>query len=46
MVQQNRQGIFGPAMGAMRKAFTDVGMEAPEHMRMQLHTGKMDVPGG
>ncbi len=39
-VSDNRSGIFGPHMGAMRKAFTDAGQAVPEHMRMQLHTGK------
>jgi limonene 1,2-monooxygenase len=40
---ENRSGIFGPAMGALRKAFTDVGQEVPDTMRMRLHTGKVDV---
>jgi limonene 1,2-monooxygenase len=39
----NRAGIFGPAMGALRKAFTDVGQEVPDTMRMRLHTGKTEV---
>ena len=39
----NRGGIFGPAMGALRKAFTDVGQDVPDTMRMRLHTGKVDV---
>ncbi len=39
-VSENRSGIFGPHMGAMRKAFTDAGQEVPNHMRMTLHTGK------
>ncbi|MBN8907330.1 MAG: LLM class flavin-dependent oxidoreductase, partial [Rhodospirillales bacterium] len=37
---ENRSGIFGPAMGALRKAFTDAGQEVPDHMRLKLHTGK------
>jgi limonene 1,2-monooxygenase len=40
---ENRGGIFGPAMGALRKAFTDAGQEVPDHMRMRLHTGKSEV---
>jgi limonene 1,2-monooxygenase len=40
---ENRAGIFGPAMGALRKAFTDVGQEVPDTMRMRLHTGKTEV---
>ena len=37
---ENRAGIFGPAVNALKKAFTDVGKEAPDLMRMKLHTGK------
>ena len=37
---ENRTGIFGPSINALRKAFTDAGQEVPEHMRMRLHTGK------
>lgn len=37
---ENRTGIFGPHIGALRKAFTDAGQEVPEHMRLRLHTGK------
>jgi limonene 1,2-monooxygenase len=40
---ENRAGIFGPAMGALRKAFTDVGQEVPDTMRMRLHTGKNEA---
>lgn len=40
---ENRNGIFGPAMGALRKAFTDAGQEVPDHMRMRLHTGKVEL---
>ena len=36
-------GIFGPSMTALRKAFTDAGQEVPDHMRMRLHTGKVDL---
>ena len=37
---ENRGGIFGPSINALRKAFTDAGQEVPDHMRMRLHTGK------
>ncbi len=40
---ENRAGIFGPAMGALRKAFTDAGQDVPDTMRMRLHTGKVDA---
>ena len=40
---ENRAGIFGPAVGALKKAFTDVGQEAPDLMRMKLHTGKAEA---
>jgi limonene 1,2-monooxygenase len=40
---ENRSGIFGPSMGALRKAFTDAGQEVPEHMRFKLHTGKTEL---
>jgi limonene 1,2-monooxygenase len=40
---ENRAGIFGPAMGAFRKAFTDAGQEVPDHMRLKLHTGKSTI---
>lgn len=40
---ENRQGIFGPAMGALKKAFVDAGQEVPDMMRMRLHTGKTEV---
>jgi limonene 1,2-monooxygenase len=39
----NRSGIFGPSLGALRKAFTDAGQEVPDHMRMRLHTGKVEI---
>jgi len=39
---ENRAGIFGPSMKALAKAFTDVGQEVPDHMRMKLHTGKTE----
>jgi limonene 1,2-monooxygenase len=38
----NRQGIFGPSIAALRKAFEDAGQEVPEHMRLRLHTGKAE----
>ena len=37
---ENRHGIFGPHIGALRKAFTDAGQEVPDHVRLRLHTGK------
>ena len=40
---ENRAGIFGPAMGALKKAFIDAGQEVPDMMRMRLHTGKTEV---
>ncbi len=40
---ENRQGIFGPSMNALRKAFVDAGQDVPDHMRMKLHTGKVDL---
>lgn len=40
---ENRGGIFGPAMGALAKAFTDAGQEVPDHMRLKLHTGKTEL---
>ncbi|MCB4823770.1 hypothetical protein [Roseicella aerolata] len=40
---ENRSGIFGPSMNALRKAFTDAGQEVPDHMRMRLHTGKVEL---
>ena len=40
---ENRNGIFGPSIGAIKKAFEDAGQEAPEHIRMRLHTGKVEV---
>ncbi|MDI3307163.1 MAG: LLM class flavin-dependent oxidoreductase [Acetobacteraceae bacterium] len=39
----NRTGIFGPSMSALRKAFTDAGQEVPDHMRLRLHTGKVEL---
>ena len=39
-LSDNRSGILGPSMTALRKAFTDVGKDVPEHMRLNLHTGK------
>ncbi len=41
---ENRGGIFGPSLGALRKAFIDAGQEVPDHMRLtHLHTGKSEV---
>ena len=40
---ENRGGIFGPAMNALKKAFTDAGQEVPDTMRMKLHTGKSEA---
>ncbi|MBD0270658.1 MAG: LLM class flavin-dependent oxidoreductase [Acetobacteraceae bacterium] len=37
---ENRHGIFGPHIGALRKAFIDAGQEVPDHARLRLHTGK------
>jgi len=37
---ENRNGIFGPSINALRKAFTDAGQEVPDHVRLRLHTGK------
>ena len=37
---ENRNGIFGPSINALRKAFTDAGQEVPDHARLRLHTGK------
>jgi limonene 1,2-monooxygenase len=38
----NRSGIFGPSLGALRKAFTDAGQDVPDHIRFKLHTGKAE----
>ena len=40
---ENRAGIFGPAIGAFRKAFIDAGQEVPDHIRTRVHTGKTEV---
>jgi limonene 1,2-monooxygenase len=40
---ENRSGIFGPSMNALRKAFTDAGQEVPDHIRLRLHTGKVEL---
>ncbi len=40
---ENRDGIFGPSIAALRKAFTDAGQEVPDHMRLKLHTGKVEL---
>lgn len=39
----NRHDIFSPSIGALKKAFEDAGQQAPEHIRMRLHTGKVDL---
>lgn len=39
----NRTGVVGPSIGALRKAFVDAGHEVPEHMRLKLHTGKSPI---
>jgi len=38
---ENRHGIFGPSISALRKAFVDAGQEVPEHMRLKLFTEKL-----
>ena len=43
LVRENRKAIFGPHIAALRKAFTDAGQEVPDHMRMKLHTGKVEI---
>ncbi|MSP03108.1 MAG: LLM class flavin-dependent oxidoreductase [Acetobacteraceae bacterium] len=40
---ENRAGIFGPAMGALKKAFVDAGQDVPDMMRMRLHTGETET---
>ncbi|MCS6891144.1 MAG: LLM class flavin-dependent oxidoreductase [Rhodovarius sp.] len=35
----NRGGIFAPNIAALRKAFTDAGMEVPESQRLMLREG-------
>lgn len=42
----NRETIFAPSMAALKKAFHDAGQEAPEFSRLQLHTGKVELPKG
>ena len=43
---ENRHGVVGPSIGAIAKAFTDAGQDVPDHMRLKLHTGKVDLPTG
>jgi limonene 1,2-monooxygenase len=40
---ENRAGIFGPSMGAFRKAFVDAGQDVPDHIRARLYTGKTEA---
>lgn len=42
-VSGHREGIFGPSITALRKAFTDAGQDVPDHMRLRLHTGKTEL---
>ena len=35
-----------PAAPALKQAFKAAGQEAPEFSRLQLHTGKVDLPAG
>jgi len=39
----NRTGVVGPSIGALRKAFVDAGHAVPEHMRLKLHTGRSPI---
>jgi limonene 1,2-monooxygenase len=45
-VSANRETIFAPNMAALKQAFRDAGQEAPDFARLQLHTGKVDLPKG
>ena len=40
---ENRAGIFGPRIDALKKAFVDAGKEVPDMIIMRLHTGKVDA---
>jgi limonene 1,2-monooxygenase len=40
---ENRTGVVGPSTEALKKAFIDAGKEVPDHMRMRLHTGKVEL---
>ena len=40
---ENRTGVVGPSMAALKKAFVDAGKEVPDHMRLRLHTGKVEL---
>ena len=43
-VSANRETIFAPNIAALKQAFTDAGQQAPEFSRLQLHTGKTEIP--
>ena len=43
-VSENRETIFAPSMAALKQAFQDAGQQAPEFSRLQLHTGKVELP--
>lgn len=45
-VSANRESILAPNIAALKQAFKDAGQEAPEFSRLQLHTGKVDLPAG
>jgi hypothetical protein len=45
-VSANRETILAPNIAALKQAFRDAGQEAPDFARLQLHTGKVDVPKG
>jgi limonene 1,2-monooxygenase len=40
----NRETIFAPNMQALKQAFRDAGQQAPEFSRLELHTGKVELP--
>jgi len=42
-VSENRSGIFGPRLNALRKAFTDTGRDVPDMLKVQVHTGPTKV---
>ena len=42
--KENRKAVFGPTVAAVKKAFTDVGREAPEEFRTRT-LGARDVAG-
>jgi limonene 1,2-monooxygenase len=43
-VSANRESIFAPNMQALKQAFRDAGQQAPEFSRLELHTGKVELP--